>query len=50
MAPQVLLKSESYHLSQYLKEDKNMQGIVKQFDELVESFNTQGTHLMKQLA
>ena len=33
--------------SQYLKEDENMQGIVKQFDELVESFNKQGTHLMK---
>ncbi len=27
-----------------------MQGIVKQFDDLVESFNTQGTHLMKRIA
>ena len=34
----------------YLKEDLKMQGIIKQFDELIENFNTQGTHLMKQIA
>ena len=27
-----------------------MQGIVKQFNDLVESFNTQGTYLMKRIA
>ena len=27
-----------------------MQGIIKQFDELIENFNTEGTHLMKQIA
>ena len=26
-----------------------MQGIVKQFDELIENFDTQGVHLMKQI-
>ena len=27
-----------------------MQGVVKQFDELIENFNTQGTHLMRRIA
>ena len=48
--PKCCRKVNPITCSRYLKEDEKMQGIVKQFNDLVKSFNTQGTHLMKRIA
>ncbi len=48
--PKCCRKVNPITCSRYLKEDEKMQGIVKQFNDLAESFNTQGTYLMKRIA
>jgi hypothetical protein len=48
--PKCYQKVNPITFSQYLKEDVKMQGIIKQFDDIIESFNTQDTHLMKRIA
>ena len=48
--PKCCRKVNPITCSQYLKEDLKMQGIVKQFNKLIENFDTQGTHLIRQIA